>query len=134
MAIFARRTHTTEGERSQLQRRLLRGLALASVVGLSLLASARGGGSSGAKVAQISTTGSGKGSASSSDSGKGNATAYSRCMRRHGVTNFPDPDSNGRIVINGGADDDETTGGDMSSPQAGGPGGRARSSSQTAAG
>jgi hypothetical protein len=51
MAIAPRRTHTTEGERSQLQRRLLRGLALAGVVGLSLLAAACGGGSSGGKVA-----------------------------------------------------------------------------------
>jgi hypothetical protein len=45
-----------------------------------------------------SSTGSG-----SSPSGRGSANAggsvlaYSRCMRSHGVPNFPDPDSSGRI-------------------------------------
>jgi len=28
--------------------------------------------------------------------------AYSRCMQTHGVPNFPDPDSQGRIMITGG--------------------------------
>jgi hypothetical protein len=28
---------------------------------------------------------------------------FSQCMRDHGVTNFPDPDENGGIAINGGA-------------------------------
>jgi len=28
--------------------------------------------------------------------------AYAECMRAHGVTNFPDPDSQGRILIRGG--------------------------------
>jgi hypothetical protein len=30
------------------------------------------------------------------------ALAYSQCMRSHGVPNFPDPDSQGRIAIQGG--------------------------------
>jgi hypothetical protein len=29
--------------------------------------------------------------------------AYSRCMRAHGVSDFPDPDSQGRILIQGAA-------------------------------
>ena len=29
------------------------------------------------------------------------AVAYSQCMRAHGVPNFPDPDSKGRIMITG---------------------------------
>jgi hypothetical protein len=82
----------------------LRGLALAAVVVLTLLAAACGGGSSGAKVARIGTTTSGKSSASPSDRGTGDARAYSACMRSHGVPNFPDPDENGRLLVKGGVD------------------------------
>jgi hypothetical protein len=40
-------------------------------------------------------------------------------MRRHGVPNFPDPDSNGRILITGGVDaNGQKTGVDTNSPQA----------------
>jgi hypothetical protein len=79
-------------------------LALAAVVGLTLLAAACGGGSSGAKVARIGTTSSEKSSASPSDTGTGDARAYSACMRSHGVPNFPDPDENGRLLVKGGID------------------------------
>jgi hypothetical protein len=50
MAIYARTAQTTKGGSRQLRRAALRALALAGVVGLSLLASACGD-SSGAKVA-----------------------------------------------------------------------------------
>jgi hypothetical protein len=118
MAILAHSEHTTEGGRSELKRRVLRGLALAGVAGLSLLAAACGGGSSGAKVAQVGTTGSGKSSGSSSDASKGDARAYSACMRSHGVPNFPDPDSSGRILITGGTDRNGPNGVDMNSARA----------------
>jgi hypothetical protein len=119
MATFARRAHTTEGGRWKFKRPALRGLALAAVVALSLLAAACGGGSSGAKVAQIGTTNSAKDSRSSRDSGNGDARAYSACMRSHGVSNFPDPDSNGRIRITGGVDGSgQRIGVDMNTPQA----------------
>jgi hypothetical protein len=119
MAMFARRTDTPEGGRSPGKRRAVRGVALAGVVALSLLAAACGGGSSGAKVAQIGTTNSAKDSSSSSDTGNGDARAYSACMRSHGVSNFPDPDSNGRIRITGGADGSgQKLGVDMNTPQA----------------
>ncbi|HEY3033665.1 MAG TPA: hypothetical protein VGJ54_03275 [Streptosporangiaceae bacterium] len=52
-------------------------------------------------------------SASPSASGHGSALAYARCMRSHGITQFPDPDSNGDIGINGGPG----TGLDPHSPQ-----------------
>jgi ABC-type phosphate transport system substrate-binding protein len=71
-------------------------LALAAAVGLSLLASACGGHSSGAKVAQVGTNKDTKSSGSSNASGSGDPVAYSACMRSHGVGNFPDPDSNQR--------------------------------------
>ena len=61
-------------------------LGLAAVIGLSLMASACGGGSSGANVAQVDANGGAKNSDSSSGSsaGKPDATAYSACMRRNG--------------------------------------------------
>jgi hypothetical protein len=117
MAIIERREHTAGG-RSRLERTAFRGLVLVAVVGLSLLAAACGGGSSGAKVAQVGTTSSTKGSGSSSASGSGNPTAYSACMRSHGVPNFPDPDSKGRIKITSGkSSNGQKTGVDVNSPQ-----------------
>jgi hypothetical protein len=117
MAIIERREHTAGG-RSRLERTAFRGLALVAVLGLSLLAAACGdAGSSGAKVAQVGTTSSTKGSGSSNASGSGNPTAYSACMRSHGVPNFPDPDSKGRILITGGRDNNQLTGVDTNSQQ-----------------
>src|SRR5512133_3480676 len=117
MAIIERSEHTAGG-RSRLERTAYRGLALVAVIGLSLLAAACGGGSSGAKVAQVGTTSSTKGSGSSSASGSGNPTAYSACMRSHGVPNFPDPDSKGRIKVTSGVDaNGHKTGVDTNSPQ-----------------
>jgi hypothetical protein len=116
MAIIERREHTAGG-RSRLERTAFRGLALVAVVGLSLLASACGGGSSGAKVAHIGTTTASNGSGSSGASGSGNPTAFSSCMRSHGVPNFPDPDSQGHIKITGGVSNGKTFGVDTNSPQ-----------------
>jgi hypothetical protein len=97
MAIIERREHTAGG-RSRLERTAFRGLALVAVVGLSMLAAACGGGSPSGKVAQVGTTGSTKGSGSSNAAGSGSASdrrgalvAFSACMRKHGVPNFPDP-------------------------------------------
>jgi hypothetical protein len=73
-------------------------LALTGVIGISLLGSACGGGSPSGKVAQVGTTGSTNGSGSSNASGPGSPSdrrgalvAFSACMRKHGVPNFPDP-------------------------------------------
>jgi hypothetical protein len=72
---------------------------------LAAVAAGCGGGSSGAGVAQIGTTTTSKsGSTSSGGSGKGDPAAFSACMRKNGVPNFPDPDSNGNIRITGGRD------------------------------
>jgi hypothetical protein len=116
MATIERREHTAGGP-WRLERTAVRGLALAVVIGLSMLAAACGGSPS-AKVAQIGTTGSTNGSGSSRASGSGNPTAYSACMRSHGVPNFPDPDSKGRILITSGvAANGQKTGVDVHSPQ-----------------
>jgi hypothetical protein len=97
VAIIERKEHPAGG-RSRLERTAVRGLALVAVVGLSMLAAACGGGSSGAKVAQVGTTSSTKGAGSSNASGsgapsdrRGALVAFSACMRKHGVPNFPDP-------------------------------------------
>src|SRR5262249_29267688 len=55
---------------------------------------------------------------SSGDSSGGDPAAYSACMRKHGVPNFPDPDAEGRIKITSGRTaDGRTTGVDVNSPQ-----------------
>jgi len=118
MATVARRTHTPNGGVSRLSRAAFRALLFLGVVGLVLLASACGGGSSGANVAQVGTTSSTRNSGSSSSSGSGDPTAYSGCMRSHGVPNFPDPDSKGRIKITSGVSaGGKKTGVDVHSPQ-----------------
>jgi hypothetical protein len=94
MAIIERREQTAGG-RSRLERTAFRGLLLVAVVGLSMLAAACGGGSSGAKVAQVGTT-TGSTSYSADD-----PNAYSKCMRGHGVGNYPDPDSNNILKTQG---------------------------------
>jgi hypothetical protein len=114
MSIYGRRAQTAKGERSQLRRAALRALALAGVVAVSLLASACGGSSDGAKVAQVDTNTTASDSDSSNASGSDDPVAYSACMRRNGVGNFPDPDSQGRIKINSSG---EKTGVDVDSPQ-----------------
>jgi hypothetical protein len=42
----------------------------------------------------------------SSSSGHGSVLAYSQCMRTHGISDFPDPDSNGSISLNAEAGSD----------------------------
>jgi hypothetical protein len=69
-------------------------LTLAAAAGLSLFAAACGG-SAGDGVAQIgstqtTTTSSSSSSGSPSDR-RGALVAFSACMRKHGVPNFPDP-------------------------------------------
>jgi hypothetical protein len=101
MAIVARRTRTTKGGQSERKRRALQGLALAGLVGLSLLAAACGDGTSGANVAHVSTTSNANGSNSSNASASDDPNAYPKCMRSHGVGNFPDPDSNNMMRMDG---------------------------------
>jgi hypothetical protein len=102
--------------RSRLARPAVLTLALAGVAALSLLASACGG-SPGPGVAKAPNSSSSS-SGSTGGSGKGDPAAYSACMRSHGVPNFPDPDSQGRIKITSGVDrNGHKTGVDTNSPQ-----------------
>jgi hypothetical protein len=79
------------------RRSALVALAAVGMVGLSLLAAGCGSSPSAGGVAQVTTNKTGTNSASPSGSGKGDPAAYSVCIRKHGVPNFPDPDSQGRI-------------------------------------
>ena len=71
-------------------------VAAAALAGLTLVAAGCGG-SSGAKVAQLGTTSGANGQSSASASSSAGPTAYSACMRSHGLANFPDPGNDGRI-------------------------------------
>ncbi|MFJ4622423.1 hypothetical protein [Streptomyces sp. NPDC088812] len=41
---------------------------------------------------------------SSASSGEGDLVAYAKCMRKNGISDFPDPDSNGGLVVPAGVD------------------------------
>jgi hypothetical protein len=67
--------------------------AIIATVGLALLAAACGG-SPGSHVAQLGTTTT-KSTTSSPSANSQKVLAFSRCVRAHGVPNFPDPNSSG---------------------------------------
>jgi hypothetical protein len=93
--------------RNSVLSRVLGGLLTAAIAGLALLAAGcGGGGASGNKVASIATTAATTSAASATAKTKENPAAFSRCMRKHGVTNFPDPDKNGGIRITSGVSKD----------------------------
>jgi hypothetical protein len=86
-----------------------RALALVGVTGLALAASACGG-SSGEGVGRVgttdttTTTGSDSSSSGSPNNSKRAAlVAFSACMRKNGVPDFPDPDSEGRFRMREGS-------------------------------
>ena len=83
------------------------------LAGFALLAAACGGGSNGPGVAQIGSGSTTTVKVASQSSKKGAALAYSRCMRAHGIHDFPDPNSSGGLQIQ------STPGGDLdpNSPQ-----------------
>lgn len=70
--------------------RLLGGAA--ALVGAVVVLAACGAGSRGPGVAGLGTA---TGSAATGDAATPDARAYAHCMRAHGITNFPDPDSSG---------------------------------------
>ena len=84
------------------------GPVAAALIAVGLLAAGCGG-PAGPGVANAGPAS----SASPSASASGSALAYSRCMRAHGITKFPDPDSHGNLGINAGPG----TGIDPNSPQ-----------------
>jgi len=76
------------------RRRLL--LVAPAVIGLALATAACGGGSARAGVASVGTTTTAVpagAAATGGSSSNGDPVKYARCMRSHGVLNFPDPSS-----------------------------------------
>jgi hypothetical protein len=90
----------------------------AAVLCSALLASACGSSSGGGNgVAHVGTTGT-TGASTPAASAKADPAKFASCMRKHGVTAFPDPDSKGRIKITGGVNKDGTRVGiDPNGPQ-----------------
>jgi hypothetical protein len=79
------------------------------VVGGALLVSGCGPGAPAASVARLPTTttaGSAKGQGDNKSSGNDNQLAYARCMRAHGVPDFPDPNSQRGFTLQGGQEGD----------------------------
>ncbi len=73
-------------------------LVLAAPVAAALLLVGCDHSSGGPRVASASHSGSSIASLSAG-SGKSNPIAYSRCMRTHGISDFPDPNSGGGFTI-----------------------------------
>jgi hypothetical protein len=73
---------------------------------VALLAAACGGGSDGPGVANLGSSSHTSGDSSSNGATKADALAYSKCMRAHGITDFPDPNSKGQIAISAGPGSD----------------------------
>jgi len=76
-------------------------VVLGAVLGYALLASACGGTSPSASVARLGTTTTSR-PANGSSSDNGSPLAYARCMRAHGVPDFPDPNAQGGFTLQGG--------------------------------
>jgi hypothetical protein len=104
-----------EGMRRDVERHTIRSgrrfrsfvVITAAVVCLELLTGACSGGLKGPGVAGGSSDTPGQPSPSPSASDPRTAAlAYSRCMRAHGITDFPDPDANGGIALQGGPGND----------------------------
>src|SRR5215468_10697244 len=93
------------GHRGRGSARLRRaGLLAAALACLALVAAA---------CSSAAKTGTGAGSAGGGGSAKHSELAYSQCMRAHGITDFPDPNAQGGIDLNGGPGSDLN----VSSPQ-----------------
>lgn len=90
------------------------GAAVAGLIVMALLVAACGRGSSGPGVASAgkASGGASRSGASSSGSNKSgssnsfDALQYSQCMRKNGVPDFPDPNSQGLIQVNAGPGSD----------------------------
>lgn len=96
-------------ETQQSRRRQWTGL-VAVLASVGILLTACGGRSGGPGVASVSPTSTSGGSASAT-SQRASALAYSKCMRAHGIKDFPDPGPDGEISIN------VTPGSDLTGPR-----------------
>ena len=79
--------------------RLLACWPVAAVLLAAVLVAGCGGSSSGGGVAHIKSSTTAK--AGTKSAGKPNVLAFAQCMRKHGVPNFPDPNSSGQLDLSG---------------------------------
>jgi ABC-type transport system involved in multi-copper enzyme maturation permease subunit len=103
-----RREHAGPGaNRSRPRRRLARGaLTAGAILAVGIAVAGCGGGSSSSGVAHLSSSasagspasGGGASSPANGESTEQQLLAYARCMRSHGVPNFPDPSGGGAIT------------------------------------
>jgi hypothetical protein len=74
----------------------------AGLIAVGLLVAACGSSPGGVGVANAGSSGNtATGHAAPTGTSKNSALAFSRCMRAHGVPDFPDPKGNGQIAISG---------------------------------
>jgi hypothetical protein len=97
---------TPRPDGTRRRRRLRRGAAVMALLGgLAVCVAACGGGSASPGVASVSTASTTPGAAAaqggSSAANYADAVSYAKCMRAHGVGNFPDPASNGGFQLGG---------------------------------
>jgi hypothetical protein len=79
---------------------VLPSLVTAAALVLTLVIAGCGSSSSGTGVARVpSSRSNSPGSSPSGSKTHSDALAYSACIRKHGVPNFPDPNSSGQLVI-----------------------------------
>jgi hypothetical protein len=95
--------HTTKriAERDPMRRRA--GLLAAGLAAVAVAVAACGGGSN-AGSPGVANVGSSSASAAPSSSASPGPLALARCMRAHGFTDFPDPNSSGSFDLTGGGD------------------------------
>jgi hypothetical protein len=97
--------------------RYLKAAAALALLAGGALASAGCGASASPSVAQAAQTTAAATTTSQPSSQTASPAAYSQCMRRNGVPNFPDPDGQGRLLIKGGVKNGHPFGIDPNSPQ-----------------
>ncbi|HZE48029.1 MAG TPA: hypothetical protein VE074_00630, partial [Jatrophihabitantaceae bacterium] len=78
-------------------RTMTRMAGLVTAAAAIVLVAACGGGSAGPGVAQIKSSTPAASGSTSSAAAQPSAVAYAKCMRSHGVPNFPDPSNGGKV-------------------------------------
>jgi hypothetical protein len=112
---------TSSGPSGSLERRR-RLLMPAVLLGIIFAATACSNGPPSPGVAGSGPSPTTSSSASAVSSGRSDpseaasALAFSQCMRTHGVSNFPDPNGQGQIQVQGGSSNDASNGLDPNSP------------------
>jgi hypothetical protein len=98
--------HTTatysRGRRQRTVKSAARAVTVLAAFGVLVTACSHN--SPGPDVANAASAPSGSAAPSPSRSASASPLAYARCMRNHGVRDFPDPDSSGNFDLSGGGD------------------------------